>query len=123
VKFQLGLEHLAFGGDFNQSINNITFPVSLKRLIFGTSFNQNIDNVKFPSSLQELTFSNEFNQTIDNIKFLSSLRQLTLPYRYICLHTFPLSLLVLIIGSTRYKRRNLNVVLNLQYLTLADFYA
>ncbi len=71
------ITHLTFGGDFNQSVDNL--PNSITHLTFGYSFNQSVDKVVrsptgslvhqsvLPHSITHLTFGNNFNQSVDKL--------------------------------------------------------
>jgi hypothetical protein len=61
------LYELWFSREFDESINNIAFPITLKRLIFGACFNKNIDNTQLPLYVEQLTFGRMFNQNINNV--------------------------------------------------------
>jgi hypothetical protein len=77
-----GLHQITFDDRFNQTIDNIKFPITLKRLTFGCNFNQNIDNVEFPSSLYEITFGYKFDKNIDNVTLPATLQRLTFGYKF-----------------------------------------
>eukprot|EP00435_Cladocopium_sp_Y103_P050236 s19_g15.t1 len=76
------LQHLTFGGRFNQSLEQVTLPSTLQSLTFGYRFNQSLEQVTLPSTLQSLTFGYRFNQSLEQVTLPSTLQSLTLSYRF-----------------------------------------
>ena len=76
------LEHLTFGSDFNESLEQVTLPRSLQSLAFGDAFNQSLERVTLPSSLESLTFGHRFNQSLERVNLPSSLESLTFGHRF-----------------------------------------
>ena len=73
---------VAFGHEFNQSLQGVTLPSSLQTLTFGWEFNQSLEGVTLPSSLHSLTFGNSFNQSLEGVALPSSLQTLTFGYYF-----------------------------------------
>ena len=61
-------------------------PQSLRILTFGGTFNQSLDNVTWPAGLQSLTFDRDFNQSLDNVMWPAGLQSLTFGYKIKSLH-------------------------------------
>ena len=59
------LRTLTFGGDFDQSLGDVTFPHGLQSLTYGEWFRQSLDNITLPDGLRSLTFGSGFNQSLD----------------------------------------------------------
>ena len=72
------LECLAFGGDFNETLEGLLLPNGIQSLKFGNLFNQTFQRVRCPSSLLTLTFGDSFNQTLEGLSWPSCLQKLTL---------------------------------------------
>jgi hypothetical protein len=88
TKLPKKLEILAFGSNYDISLNNTIFPENLKEIHFGTFFNQNID--KLPDTIQHITLGSRFNKVIS--KFPKSLNSLTIENNYISLDNLPITL-------------------------------
>ncbi|CAN0050594.1 unnamed protein product [Pylaiella littoralis] len=71
------LEELTFGGEFNQPIAGIVWPVSLLELTFGRDFNQPILGVVWPASLRRLSFGDGFDQPVVGAVWPVGLQQLS----------------------------------------------
>ena len=71
------LRTLTFGGDFDQSLGDVTFPHGLQSLTFGEWFRQSLDNVTLPDGLGSLTFGDFFDQTLDDVTLPCGLQSLT----------------------------------------------
>eukprot|EP00434_Breviolum_minutum_P030039 symbB.v1.2.026561.t2/scaffold2666.1/size75462/1 len=74
---RLRLQSLTFGDQFNQSLDDVTWPAGLQSLTFGWGFDQNLDQVTWPACLQSLTFGHRFNQSLDNVTWPAGLQSLT----------------------------------------------
>ena len=121
-----GLEHLIFGHDFNQSLEQVTLLSRLRTLTFGVCFNQSLERVNLPQGLQTLTFGyhsnrnrrleqvnlpnslqtlkfgDRFNQSLEPVTMPNSLRMLTFGRdfnRSLELVTLPNSLQTLTLGA------------------------
>ena len=55
------LRTFSFEGDFNQSLDNVTWPAGLQSLTLGGQFDQSLDNVTWPAGLQHLTVGQVFS--------------------------------------------------------------
>ena len=97
VAFPDGLQHLAFGFYFNQSLQNL--PDSLQSLTVGHDFKQSSEsvqlpkqlqifnfggtlwphaNLQLPSTLRKLSLAKRFNQSLDDMMFPATLAELIL---------------------------------------------
>ena len=75
------------GVNFNQSLDNLTWPAGLQSLTFGWCFSQSLDDVTWPAGLQSLTFGeysdasqsvlSTFNQGLDNLTWPAGFQSLT----------------------------------------------
>ena len=56
MSWPASLRNLTFDDDFNQSLDNVSFPVGLglQSLCFGGDFDQSLDNMSWPAGLQTL---------------------------------------------------------------------
>ena len=61
------LTSLTLTENFNETLEDVLWPIDVQTLIFGRNFNQSLDNVSLPSALQTLTFGWDFNQSLDNV--------------------------------------------------------
>ena len=68
------LQSLAFGGRFDQNVDNVALPSGLHNLTFGHHFDRSMDNMALPGGLQSLTFGGCFDQTMDNVFLPTALR-------------------------------------------------
>ena len=59
------VESLTCGCNFDQSLEDVTFPSSLKSIIFGAHFDQSLKHVRFASDIRSLTFGANFNQSLE----------------------------------------------------------
>ena len=71
------LASMAFGPDFNHSLEWVTFPSSLQSLSFGEEFNQSLERVTLPWSLQSLSFGQDFNHSLERVTLPWSLKSLS----------------------------------------------
>ena len=76
VTWPAGLQSLTFGYHFNQSLDNVTWPARLQSLTFGCCFNRSLDNVTWPAGLQTLAFGYGFNENLDDVSWPASLQTL-----------------------------------------------
>ncbi len=77
VTFPCQLEELDFGSHFNQSVNHLILPPGLKRLNMGKKFNQPFD-CPLPNGLLFLSLVSFCDHPVDEIKFPETLRELEL---------------------------------------------
>ena len=77
VTWPAGLQSLSFKGDFNQRLDNVTWPAGLQSLTFGREFNHSLENVTWPAGLQSIGFGEHFNQSLDNVTWPAGLQSLT----------------------------------------------
>jgi len=79
VAFPDGLQHLAFGFYFNQSLQNL--PDSLQSLTVGHDFKQSSESVQLPKQLQIFNFGGTLWPHA-NLQLPSTLRKLSLAKRF-----------------------------------------
>ena len=81
VSWPPGLQILTFGGEFNRP-ERLTWPSKLQSLTFGFRFNQSLLQVTLPDTLQSLTFGCAFDQSLDGVILPKGLRRLTFGDRF-----------------------------------------
>ncbi|CAK9101497.1 unnamed protein product [Durusdinium trenchii] len=82
LKNLVTLKDLAFGDEFNQSLQGVVWPSGLQSLSFGSQFNQSLEGVAWPSGLQSLSFGYEFNQSMEGVAWPSGLQSLSFGYEF-----------------------------------------
>jgi len=76
------LQSIAFGPQFNQSIQGVKWPKSLQSLTFGFLFNGTLRGVTLPDSLESLTLGHDFNQDMKGVTLPDNLQSLTFGYLF-----------------------------------------
>ena len=59
------VESIVIDDNFNENIDDITFPEKMSSIHFWNYFNQSIKKIIFPSSLKSISFGTGFNQSTD----------------------------------------------------------
>ena len=77
-----GLQHLAFGWEFDRCIEQVKWPQSLLSLSFGWTFNRAIQGSFLPESLQTLVFAGMFDQSLEGVAWPKGLLSLTLGFHF-----------------------------------------
>ena len=88
-----GLQSVAFGANFDQSLENVTWPVSLQNLFFRIFFQSLIEIISKKKlkaywschifqALQTLTFRSHFNHSLDNVTWPAGLQNVFFGSRF-----------------------------------------
>ena len=77
-----GLQTLALGLQFNQSLQGVTLPNGLQTLALGLQFNQSLQGVTLPNGLQSLALGLQFNQSLQGVTLPNGLQTLALGLQF-----------------------------------------